>query len=77
MGSNRPILLKKSALVTAAEKLTPDTEILKDGRGLRAQISHSDARKRRFHRSRLGPFWQSDFFNRIGQKQTMDALLMR
>lgn len=33
-----PILLKKSALVTTAEKLAFEIEILKSGRGLRAQI---------------------------------------
>lgn len=64
---NGPILLKKSTLVSSVEKLASETEILKIGRGLRAQISHSDTRKRRFHRSRLERFGLTDFFNRIGQ----------
>ena len=65
----RPILLKKSALVATAKKLASEIEILKVGRGLRAEISRSDERKRRFHRSRLGLFGQSDFFNRIDPKR--------
>lgn len=42
---SQPTLLKKSALVTTAEKLAFEIEILKSGRGLRAQISRSDAQK--------------------------------
>ena len=76
-GSCRPVLLKNSALVTAVEKLAPEIEILKVGRGLRAQISRSNARKRRFHRSRLGPLGQTDFFNRIGQRQTLSVRLQQ
>lgn len=68
-GSFWPILLKNSALVTSVEKLASETEILKIGRGLRAQISRSNARKRRFHRSRLEPVGQTAFFNRISRKQ--------
>ena len=66
-------MLKKSALVATAKKLASEIEILKVGRGLRAKISRSDERKKRFHRSRLGLFGQSDFFNRVGQKRALSA----
>ena len=61
------ILLKKSVLVTTEEKWTPEIETLKIGKDFWVQISRSDAQKRRFHRSLLGQFGQSDFFNRIGR----------
>jgi hypothetical protein len=35
-----------------------------------AQISRSSVQKRRFHWSMTRQFWMTDFFNRIGQKQT-------
>lgn len=76
-GKKRPILLKKSASVSTAEKYALEIEILTLHRGFRAQISRSSVQKRRFHCSMHGrPGW-ADFFNRIGQKQTMDMLLMR
>jgi hypothetical protein len=53
--------LKKSTLVSAAEKLAPAIEILKFGRGLRAQISRSDTQKRAFHWSLLRQYRQSTF----------------
>ena len=55
-GCNGSTLLKKSALVTTAEKLAFEIEILKIGIGLRAQISRSDAQRRRFYRSLVGLF---------------------
>ncbi|PAM82820.1 hypothetical protein CES87_16210 [Pseudomonas sp. ERMR1:02] len=66
-GSNRPILLKKSAMVSAAEKYASEIEIFTFGRGFRTQISHSSVQKRRFHQSMIRPFGRTDFFNRIGQ----------
>ncbi len=55
------ILLKKSPLVTTAKKLAFEIEILKSGRGLRAQISRSYAQKKRFHRSRVGRLGKATF----------------
>ncbi|WP_223442093.1 hypothetical protein [Pseudomonas sp. BF-R-19] len=62
-GSDRPILLKKSAIVSAAEKYAFEIEIFAFGRGFQAQISRSSVQKKRFHRSMIRPFWMTDFFN--------------
>ena len=67
----RPILLKKSAMVFSAEKYAREIEIFTLSRGVGAQISRSDVQKRRFQRSAWGQSGKSDFFNRIGQKQTV------
>ena len=44
-----PTLLKKSAMVSAAEKYASEIEIFTYGRGFRTQISRSNVKKRRFH----------------------------
>ena len=71
-GCNRPILLKKSAMVSTAEKYALEIEIFTLSRGFRAQISHSCVQKRRFQQSVCGQSGRADFFNTIGQKQTLD-----
>ena len=68
----RPILLKKSAMVSTAEKYALEIEIFTLSRGFRAQISHSCVQKRRFQQSVCGQSGRADFFNTIGQKQTLD-----
>lgn len=65
----RPILLKKSTLVSTVEKYALEIEIFTLSRGFRAQISRSGAQKRRFQRSLCGQSGRTDFFNGIGQKQ--------
>jgi len=70
-GRGQPILLKKSGLVSAAEKYAPEIEIFAFGRGFQAQISRSSVQKRRFHWSMTRQFWMTDFFNRIGQKPSL------
>jgi hypothetical protein len=66
-GWNRPILLKKPAMVCASEKYASEIEIFTFGRGFRTRISRSSVQKRRFHQSMVRQFGQSDFFKRIGQ----------
>jgi hypothetical protein len=75
-GSNRPILLKKSAMVSTAEKYALEIEIFTLNRGFRAHISRSCAQKRHFQQSVRGPSGRTDFFNTIDQKQSLatDAL---
>lgn len=68
-GNNRPILLKKSTMVSAAEKYASEIEIFTFGRGFRTQISRSSVQKRRFNQSMTRLFGRTDFFNRIGHKQ--------
>jgi hypothetical protein len=67
-GRFRPILLKKSAMVSSAEKYASEIEIFTFSSGSRTQISRSSVQKRRFHQSMSKPFGRTDFFNRIGQK---------
>jgi hypothetical protein len=67
----RPILLKKSVMVSTAEKYALEFEIFTLSRGFRAQISRSGVQKRSFQRSVCGQLGKTDFFNRIGQKQTV------
>jgi hypothetical protein len=64
---NWPIVLKKSAMVSAAETYASEIEIFTFVRGFQTQISRSSVYKRRFHRSMIGQFWMADFFNRIGR----------
>ncbi|PQP00719.1 hypothetical protein C5612_22510 [Pseudomonas frederiksbergensis] len=64
-GCNRPILLKKSAMVSTVEKYALEIEIFTLSRGFRGQISRSRAQKRRFQRSVSGQSGRTDFFNRI------------
>ncbi|MGB7649553.1 MAG: hypothetical protein WBM22_29280, partial [Pseudomonas fluorescens] len=47
-GKKRPILLKKSGLVSAAEKYASEIEIFTFGRGFQAQISSSTVQKKAF-----------------------------
>jgi len=63
-----PILLKKSASVSTAEKYAPEIEICVFGRRFRTRISRSSVQKRCFRPSMFERFGKTDFFNRIGQK---------
>ena len=63
-----PILLKKSAVVSTAEKYALQIEIFTLSRGFRTQISRSYAQKSRFQQSVRGQSGRTDFFNTIGQK---------
>ncbi|AVU74225.1 hypothetical protein CRX69_03090 [Pseudomonas rhizophila] len=60
-------------MVSTVEKYAPEIEIFTLSRGIRAQISRSGAQKRRFQRSVCGESGRTDFFNRIGQKRTVDS----
>jgi hypothetical protein len=62
-----PILLKKSAMVSSAEKYASEIEIFAFGRGFRTRISRSSVQKRRFHQSMIRPFGRTGFFNSIGR----------
>jgi|GEM_PF-2622612 len=66
-----PILLKKSAMVSTAEKYRFEIEIFTLSRGFRARISHRSAQKRRFQQSVCGQFGRTDFFNTIGRLQAV------
>jgi hypothetical protein len=72
-GRERPILLKKSAMVSTAEKYASEIEIFTFGRDYWTQISRSSMQKRSFNQSRTRPFGRIDFFNRIGQKPSFDT----
>jgi hypothetical protein len=76
-GRNRPIVLKKSAMVCASEKYASEIEIFTFGRGFLTRISRSSVQKRRFHRSMAMQFGQTDFFNRIGQLQSFASDSLR
>ncbi|ATE78389.1 hypothetical protein CNN82_18895 [Pseudomonas frederiksbergensis] len=60
-----PILLKKSASVSTAEKYAPEIEVCVLGRRFRTRISRSSAQNRRFQRLVCRPSGRTDFFNRI------------
>ncbi|PMZ72578.1 hypothetical protein C1X65_20390 [Pseudomonas sp. FW305-70] len=62
-----PIVLKKSAMVSTAEKYALEIEIFTLSRGFRAQISRSYAQKRHFQQSVRGQSGRTDFFNTIGR----------
>ena len=66
-GSFWPILLKKSAVFSKAEKYASEIEILNVRRAFQAEISRRSVLKRRFHRSILRDSEKTDFFNRIGR----------
>ncbi|MFP3497447.1 hypothetical protein SB759_24780 [Pseudomonas sp. SIMBA_059] len=68
--------MKKSTMVSAAEKYASEIEIFTFGRGFGAQISRSTVQKRRFNQSMNRLFGRTDFFNRIGQKQTFAISFM-
>lgn len=72
-GSSRPILLKKSAMVSTTEKYALEIEIFTLSRGFRVQISRSGAQKRHFQRSVCGQSGRTDFFNRIDPKLPKSA----
>ncbi|ALI04924.1 hypothetical protein C1Y08_27980 [Pseudomonas sp. FW306-02-F02-AA] len=76
-GRNRPILLKKSTMASAAEKYVPVIEIFTFGRSFRTQISRSSVQKRRFNQSMTRPFGRTDFFNRIGQKPPVTGIYQK
>ncbi|MVF49827.1 hypothetical protein F9Z43_10945 [Pseudomonas monteilii] len=59
--------MKKSTMVSAAEKYASEIEIFTFGRGFRTQISRSSVQKRRFNQSMTGLFGRTDFFNRVGR----------
>jgi hypothetical protein len=67
-GRNRPILLKKSGMVSPAERYVLEIEIFTFNRGFWAQISRSSAQKRCFQRSVCEQSGGTDFFNRIDPK---------
>jgi len=75
IGRERPILLKKSAMVCASEKYASEIEVFTFGGGIRIRISRSSVQKRRFNRSMIRQFGPSDFFNRIGQKRSLAGTL--
>jgi len=72
-GRIRPILLKKSVMDSTTEKYAFEIEIFTLSSGFRVQISRSGAQKRRFQPSVCGQSGRTDFFNRIGQKQSFDG----
>ncbi|PNQ88471.1 hypothetical protein CCU68_31935 [Pseudomonas gingeri NCPPB 3146 = LMG 5327] len=61
-------MLKKSAMVSTAEKYALEIEIFTLSRGFRAQISRSRAQKRHLQQSVHAQPGRIDFFNTIGQK---------
>jgi hypothetical protein len=63
------ILLKKSDMVSTAEKYALEIEIFISCRGFSTQISRSCAQKRHFQQSVHEQLGRTDFFNRIGRKQ--------
>ena len=73
-GCYRPILLKKSAVFSKAEKYASEIEILNVRRAFQAEISRRSVLKRRFHRSILRHSEKTDFFNRIDPKQSFIIL---
>jgi hypothetical protein len=64
-------------MVSAAEKYASEIETFTFGRGFRTQILRSSVQKRRFNQSMTRLFGRTDFFNRIGQKRSVDALLAK
>ena len=70
---NRPIVLKKSAVVFEASKYASEIEILNVRRAFQAEISRRNVLKRRFHPPTLRWSEKTDFFNRIGQEQSLVA----
>jgi hypothetical protein len=66
-----PILLKKSAMVSTAEKYAFEIEIFTLSRGFRAQISRSCAQKRHFQQSVHAQPGRTDFLNTIGRFQAI------
>jgi hypothetical protein len=67
--------LKKSAIVSAAEKRAFEIKIFAFGRCFQTQILRSSVQTRRFHLSMFRHFWMTDFFNRIGRFLTIMATM--
>ncbi|MND82846.1 hypothetical protein [Pseudomonas sp. BF-R-30] len=61
-GRERPILLKKSAMVSTAEKYAFEIEIYILSRGFRAQISRSGAQKKAFSAVSMRAVWKDRLF---------------
>jgi hypothetical protein len=61
----RSNLLKKSAVVSMAEKYALEVEIFILSRGFKTQISRSGAQESRFQRLVCGQSGGTEFFNRI------------
>jgi len=76
-GGNQPIVLKKSAMVSAADKHASEIEVFTCERGCLTQISCGSVLKRRFHRSLSSLFQKADFFNTIGQEPTLSVYEFR
>jgi hypothetical protein len=76
-GRDRPIVLKKSAMVCASEKYASEIEIFTFGRGFRTGFHVATCKKRRFRQSMIRQFGQTDFFNRIGRLQPVVAVRNR
>ena len=72
-GCNRPILLKKSGLVSTTEKYAPEFEILTFSRGFQTRILRSSVQKRCFHPLVFEHFGETDFFNSIDPKRPVMA----
>jgi len=60
-GRDRPILLKKSAIVSTVKKYALEVEIFTFSRGFRAQISRSSAQKTHFQRTVCGGLEEPTF----------------
>ena len=72
--SKRPILLKKSAMVSTAEKYAPEIEIFTLSRGFRANILRSCAQKRHFLQSVRAQPGRTGFFNTISHKPPLEGV---
>lgn len=64
-----PILLKKSAMLSNAEKYAPEIEIRILGRRFRPRISRDNVQNRCFRPSIFECLGKIEFFNRIGRWQ--------
>ncbi|PAM82359.1 hypothetical protein CES87_19140 [Pseudomonas sp. ERMR1:02] len=62
-------------MLSGAEKYASEIEIFTFDRGFWTRISRGSVLKGRFHRSVFWSFQKTDFFNRIGQKQPVDAAI--
>jgi hypothetical protein len=73
-GREWPMLLKKSAMVSTAEKYALEFEIFIFRRGFRTQFSRGCARKRHFQQPVREQLGRTDFFNSIGQKRPLEGV---
>ena len=74
-GSNRPILLKKSPIVSTADKFAREIEIFTSSKGFRAQFSRSSTSKRRFQRS-ICPQSENSTFSTESARSGQSSLLV-